>query len=530
MKKHFYTALIVATILLVLSPVASKPAIAEEQAATITSTIPSEDYIVLNITGAATGDEVLQYIKAMDLQGNQIKRLKIVGDMTTYGNQGVYTFYDLEELELEGTSDVPSFLAYRAPKLTKLIDTSHTIKNIGPYAFAYSGLEDVELKNVDFLDTGAFRECLSLTSFKSSSLRSMNNWAFSGSSSLTIFEAPNLSVSFTSTALENTNIDTLDLPKMTSLSNFMTTFTNLKNLRVLKLNGLSVVPKDLLRDIGSDRLEYIEIKNATSLANENAFATGSSNISKLLILSSNKLSLNSINSSSLHANTVVAYPKVTTEQSLAEGETLTIPAFEYKAAPTTNVSFGWFQNGSFLTRTLGLVVAQQALASHSGTFTARFYINNLGSPDLWPSSEEHLVTIEAGTIGFETVRPHFHFEDYAISERNLLVKRFDSTTGILIRDNRSNKSDWEVHAKIDRPLTDPVSAKTLNNALVYVDSSGSKTPLTHEALPIFKSTAKNAATEILWEEDRGILLNIAGNQAFAGNFSTEIEWELVLAP
>ncbi|MBC1937709.1 leucine-rich repeat protein [Listeria grandensis] len=190
MKKYFYAALIAVTILLVLCPITSKPATAEEQEATITSTIPSENYIVLNITGVATGDEVLHYIKAMDLQGNQIKRLKIVGDMTTYGNQGIYTFDDLEELELDGTSDVPSFLAYRAPKLTKLIDTSHTIKNIGTYAFAYSGLEDVELENVDFLNTRAFLECLSLTSFKSSSLRNMSNWAFSGS--LTIFEAPNL--------------------------------------------------------------------------------------------------------------------------------------------------------------------------------------------------------------------------------------------------------------------------------------------------------------------------------------------------
>ncbi|MBC6314454.1 hypothetical protein [Listeria grandensis] len=305
---------------------------------------------------------------------------------------------------------------------------------------------------------------------------------------------------------------------------------NLKNLRVLKLNGLSVLPKDLLNYIASDRLEYVEVKNATSLAHEDTFSTGSSNISKLLILASSKLNLNSIDSSSLHANTVVTYPKDTTEQSLVEGETLNIPAFEYKTAPTTNVSFGWFQNGSFLTRTLGLVVAEQALASHSGTFTASFFINNLGSPDLWPSSEEHLVTVKSGTIGFETLRPHFHFEDYTISERDLLVKRFDPTTGILIRDNRFNKSDWEVHAKIEKPLTDPDSARTLNNALVYVDSSGNKTALTHEALPIFKSTAKDDATEIRWEEDRGILLNIVGNQAFVGNFSTEIEWELVLAP
>lgn len=214
-------ALIMVAILLVMSHITSKSAIAEERAASITSTIPSKDYIVLTIAGAATGDEVLQYIKAMDLQGNQIKRLKIVGDMTAYGNQGVYTFYNLEELELDGTSNIPSFLAYYAPKLTKLIDTNNTIKNVGTYAFAYSGIQEVELTNVDLLDTGAFRGCLSLTSFKSSSLSKMNNWAFSGASSLTTFEAPNLSTTFTSTVLENTNIDTLDLPKITSLSSFL---------------------------------------------------------------------------------------------------------------------------------------------------------------------------------------------------------------------------------------------------------------------------------------------------------------------
>ncbi|KGL43877.1 leucine-rich repeat protein [Listeria newyorkensis] len=528
MKKYGLT--LVALCFFLVPHLISTPATAETRAPAFTSSIPSPDYVVLQITGsAATGNEVLNYLKNMDLQGNKIKRLKIIGDMTTYGNQGVYTFHDLEELELDGTTEVPSFLAYQAPHLKTLIDTNKTIRAIGMYAFAYSGLEEVELNSVTSLDTGAFRECLSLTSFKSSTLTSLNNWGFSGCTLLTIFEAPNLSGAITSTALENTNIDTLDLPNITSVSPWMQ-LGDLKNLRVLKLNGISIAPRNFLNAINSERLEYVEIKNTAYAEQDIAFSTGSTNISNLLIHVSDKMNFDDISDTSLHTNTVVASPKGSTEQSIKEGDPLTISAFDFKTAPTTNVAFQWFKDNALFATTPSLLVTPQALSTHSGTITARFFINNQATPTSWPTSAEHIVSVLAGTIGFGAVYPIFSFEDFAISERDLLVKRRASSTGIQILDERFHKSDWEVHAKIKAPLTDPISARTLDNALVYVDETGNKTPLTNEALPVYKSTAKNNATEIQWAQDRGILLNIASQQAFVGKFSTEIQWELVLAP
>lgn len=528
MKKYGLT--LVALCFFLVPHLMSTPATAETRAPAFTSSIPSPDYVVLQITGsAATGNEVLNYLKNMDLQGNKIKRLKIIGNMTTHGNQGVYTFSDLEELELDGTTEVPSFLAYRAPHLKTLIDTNKTVRTIGMYAFAYSGLEEVELNSVISLNTGAFRECLSLTSFKSSTLKNMTNWVFSGCTLLTIFEAPNLSGQITPSALENTNIDTLDLPNITNVSRW-SPLTNLKNLRVLKLNGISTTPQHFLNAINSERLEYVEIKNVTNVEHADSFSTGSANISNLLIHVSDKMKWDSISNASLHTNTVVASPKNASEQSVNEGDPLTIPAFDFKTAPTTNVAFQWFKDNALLATTPSLLVTPQALSTHSGTITARFFINNQATPTSWPTSTEHIVSVLAGTIGFGAVNPIFSFEDFTISERDLLVKRRASSTGIQILDDRFHKSDWEVHAKIKAPLTDPISARTLDNALVYVNETGNKTPLTNEALPVYKSTDKNNATEIQWAQDRGILLNIASQQALVGNFSTEIQWELVLAP
>lgn len=529
MKK--YRLLFIALFLFMVLPILSTPSNAEASTPNFTSSIPSTDYIVLEITGsAATGDQVLNHLKNMDLQGNKIKRLKIIGNMTIDGNQGVFTLSDLEELELDGTTDVPAFLAYHASNLKKLTDTNNTIRSIGMYSFAYSGLEEVELNSVTTLNTGAFRECQSLISFKSSTLQNMSNWVFSGCALLTIFEAANLSGQLVSSSLENTNIDTLDLPNITAVSPW-TPIKDLKNLRVLNLNSISIAPRNFLSAIGSERLEYVAIKNVTNIEQPDVFATGNTNISNLLIHISDKINFDSIDETSLHANTVVAFPKASTEQSVNEGEPLTISAFAFKTAPTTNVTFQWFKNNLLLATTPSLLVTSEALSTHSGTITSRFFINNQPTPANWPSSEEHIVNIlSAGTIGFEVVNPFFSFEDFAISDRDTLVKRKNSSTGIFIRDERFNKSNWEVHAKIKAPLTDLNSERTLDSALVYINETGNKTSLTNESLPVYKSSSKNNTTEIQWEQNQGILLNIISQQAFVGHFSTEIQWELVLAP
>ncbi|MBC1435344.1 leucine-rich repeat protein [Listeria rocourtiae] len=529
MKK--YRLLVIALFLFMMPSILSTPSVAEASTPNFTSSIPSTDYIVLEITGSpATGNQVLNYLKSMDLRGNKIKRLKIIGHMTTDGNQGVYTLSDLEELELDGTADVPSYLAYHASNLKKLTDTNNTIRSTGMYSFAYSGLEEVELNSVTTLGTGAFRECLSLISFKSSTLQKIENWAFSGCTLLTVFEADNLSGQFVSSSLENTNIDTLDLPNITAVSPW-SPIKDLKNLRVLNLNGISIAPRNFLNAIGSERLEYVAIKNVTNIEQPDVFATGNTNISTLLIHVSDKINFDSIDETSLHANTVVAVPKAPTEQSVNEGEPLTISAFTFKTAPTTNVAFQWFKNNVLLATTPSLLVTSEALSTHSGTITARLFVNNQATPANWPSSEEHIVNVlSAGAIGFEVVNPFFSFEDFAISDRDILVKRKNSSTGIFIRDERFNKSSWEVHAKIRAPLTNLNSERTLDSALVYIDEKGNNTPLTNEALPVYKSNSKNNATEIQWEQNQGILLNIASQQAFVGQFSTEIQWELVLAP
>ncbi|MBP1044291.1 BspA family leucine-rich repeat surface protein, partial [Vagococcus sp. BWB3-3] len=167
--------------------------------------------------------------------------------------------------------------------------------------------------------------------------------------------------------------------------------------------------------------------------------------------------------------------------------------------------------------------------------------------DEW--SNEYSVTTQAplvitgGVLSFKEVPDELRFETTEISAFNKRIKREVDDWTMTVSDTRTiveglNKesdvrNDWYVTATTSSPLSN--GNKKLVDSLIFKSSSDQVTPLGLDAVPVYNHSVlgeKGAVTTpIVWEADRGILVDVIPGQAAKDTvYKTSIDWNLISAP
>lgn len=146
--------------------------------------------------------------------------------------------------------------------------------------------------------------------------------------------------------------------------------------------------------------------------------------------------------------------------------------------------------------------------------------------------KEVLVEQEGG-LSFKDVPDILAFQTIDIPSQETIVNRQSEDWSIQIEDERTQKTNWKLFARLDQQFVDSNQNEVseLKNSLIFVDSNGISTPLSSDPLLIHENTDESQLTNISWNQNKGILVNINPGALFKDvNYNAKITWILQDSP
>lgn len=138
-----------------------------------------------------------------------------------------------------------------------------------------------------------------------------------------------------------------------------------------------------------------------------------------------------------------------------------------------------------------------------------------------------------GKLAFHNVPDNMDFETTAIVDagEEILIPRIEPEWTMSVEDSRNSDNGFKIQVAVENPLTTGDGSHSLKNALVYVDERKERHPLNEEAMSVLsKTTNQNEITDITWEENEGIMIEVNPISAHAETYGTTIDWTLVDGP
>lgn len=142
------------------------------------------------------------------------------------------------------------------------------------------------------------------------------------------------------------------------------------------------------------------------------------------------------------------------------------------------------------------------------------------------------ITINQTKLSFGSPPDMLDFGEHSISNNTELYQRMDSDWSITVNDNRSAKQSWRLTAKLAEPMKS-ADGHILSEGLVYKDEKGVESPLTEDEFMVYEQHPDGSIpdiTTITWRQDEGILLKVKAGEAYAQEYSGQVEWSLSDAP
>lgn len=142
--------------------------------------------------------------------------------------------------------------------------------------------------------------------------------------------------------------------------------------------------------------------------------------------------------------------------------------------------------------------------------------------------------IASGDLKFLNIPSTLQFKNTEIPTAVHTVERREANWTIQVEDSRTNKSKWQVSARLLSPLT-PNTADTLpalEEAIVFVAPNGQRQYL-NQTMPVkvFETDAGNTLTDIRWDQTQGILAELKPGLIYKDvMYQADIEWILQDAP
>lgn len=134
--------------------------------------------------------------------------------------------------------------------------------------------------------------------------------------------------------------------------------------------------------------------------------------------------------------------------------------------------------------------------------------------------------VYSGELTLDSVTKYFRFEPIAIQENPTLCPRLTDVV-ITITDSRVNSSNWNLYATIDHDLTSE-DGLILEDSLVYV-KNGQISILSETPTLIYTGESNQGQikiTNVHWEEDEGILLQLKNSLQNKVEYKATITWIL----
>lgn len=134
--------------------------------------------------------------------------------------------------------------------------------------------------------------------------------------------------------------------------------------------------------------------------------------------------------------------------------------------------------------------------------------------------------VYSGELTFDSATKYFRFEPIAIQENPTLCPRLTDVV-ITITDSRVNSSNWNLYATIDHDLTSE-DGLILEDSLVYV-KNGQISVLSETPTLIYTGESNQGQikiTNVHWEEDEGILLQLKNPLQNKVEYKATITWIL----
>ncbi|HBI2078020.1 TPA: leucine-rich repeat domain-containing protein [Enterococcus faecalis] len=172
---------------------------------------------------------------------------------------------------------------------------------------------------------------------------------------------------------------------------------------------------------------------------------------------------------------------------------------------------GWEYNGNLVTSSDTLATLFNNIDPGDGaeiTFIAR-----------WGKKKVHMTVPETIDFGSQKLTKGTQYYKATIQGDSLAVY-----------DERGYGSKWQVTAKLTDELTNMLTNKKLENALIYKESSNEKI-LSSNAAQVIKSYTTSKDSEVTkisdsWTEQQGLLLKVEQGKASIGEYTGTIEWTL----
>lgn len=143
-------------------------------------------------------------------------------------------------------------------------------------------------------------------------------------------------------------------------------------------------------------------------------------------------------------------------------------------------------------------------------------------------STELIFSQEEGELRLEEVPDPIVFIPRPISESPVILPRKIPGAPVIVYDNRTVGTAWELLATVDTPLTAP-DGQTLPDAVVFADENGILHILDSDPTVVYTASPKTLPEEITtitWDMDRGILGKITVPIAVKTEYTTILHWEV----
>lgn len=146
-------------------------------------------------------------------------------------------------------------------------------------------------------------------------------------------------------------------------------------------------------------------------------------------------------------------------------------------------------------------------------------------------SESTEVTVMEATISFYRVPEFLSFDSAVIQPGIVRVPRQDPDWSLEVIDTRGPGSAFRVLAEAKQPLVTADGSHVLPEALVYVDEKFNSHSLLDGPVQVYAGqTGAQPITSIRWAPDRGPLVEVNAENAYAEDYAASITWTLVDAP
>lgn len=165
------------------------------------------------------------------------------------------------------------------------------------------------------------------------------------------------------------------------------------------------------------------------------------------------------------------------------------------------------------------------------TDTVATLLNNVDPGD---SAEITFTARWAKKKVYMTVPDTIDFGSQKLTKGTQYYKATVQGDSLAVYDERGRGSKWQVTAKLTNELTNTLTNKKLENALIYKESSNEKI-LSSSAAQIIRNHTTSKDSEVTkisdsWTERQGLLLKVEQGKANLGEYTGAIEWTLNDAP